>query len=61
MLFSELYTIMVNKVNSQVLEERKLQSPLLDSPCFDAPADTNGFDVPRLQNCLLESSAKAHP
>jgi len=29
-------------------------------PCFDAPADAHGFDVPRVQNCLLEFSVKAH-
>ena len=26
-----------------------------------APADAHGFDVPRVQNCLLEFSVKAHP
>jgi len=28
---------------------------------FDSPADAYGFDVPRVQNCLLEFSVKAHP
>jgi len=26
-----------------------------------APADAHGFDVPRVQNYLLEFSVKAHP
>jgi len=26
-----------------------------------APANVHGFDVPRVQNCLLEFSVKAHP
>jgi len=30
-------------------------------PCFDAPGDAHGFDVPRVQNCLVEFSVKAHP
>jgi len=30
-------------------------------PCFAAPADAHGFDVPRVQNCLFEFSVKAHP
>jgi len=25
------------------------------------PADAHGFDLPRVQNCLLEFSVKAHP
>ena len=28
---------------------------------FDHPADAHGFDVPGVQNCLLEFSTKAHP
>jgi len=28
---------------------------------FDHPADAHGFDVTRVQNCLLEFSAKAYP
>ena len=56
MLFSELYTIMVNKVNLQVLGGRAIVP--LDSPCLDTPANANGFDAPRVQNCLLEFSVK---
>ena len=28
---------------------------------FDHPANAHSFDVPRVQNCSLEFSAKAHP
>jgi len=32
----------------------RLNRPSRIRPCFDAPADAHGFDVPRVQNCLLE-------
>jgi len=57
MLFSELCTIMVNKVNSKVL--RGTIAPL-DSALFLPPADANGFDVPQVQSSLLEFNVKAH-
>jgi len=28
---------------------------------FDPPVDARGFDMPRVQNCLLEFSIKANP
>jgi len=39
----------------------RLNRPFWIRPCFDAPADAHGFDVPRGQNCLLMFSMKAHP
>jgi len=39
----------------------RLNRPSRIRPSFDAPADAHGFDVPRVQNCLLEFSVKAHP
>ena len=50
-----------------------LNRPSWIRPWFDAPADAHGFEVPRIQNCLLEFSeprvqdcllelsVKAHP
>ena len=43
------------------MESDPLNCPSWFRPCFDAPADAHGFDVPRVQNCLLEFSVKAHP
>jgi len=57
MLFSELYTIMVNKVTSSVLGGAIVS---ITPPGF-APADTYGLDVTCVQSCLLEFSVKAHP
>jgi len=39
----------------------RLNRPSRIRPCFDALADAHGFDVPRVQNCLLEFSVKADP
>jgi len=39
----------------------RLNRPSGIRPCLDAPANVHGFDVPRVQNCLLEFSVKAHP
>jgi len=39
----------------------RLNRPSRIGPCFAAAADAHGFDVPRVQNCLLALSVKAHP
>jgi len=55
MLFSELYTILANKVNLKVFGGDR---PPLYSPLSWPPADANDFDGLRIQNSLLEFSVK---
>jgi len=43
-----------------IMGSDRLNRPSRIRPCFDALADAHGFDVPRVQNCLLEFSAKSH-
>jgi len=53
--------IMESKVNLWVLSEMiASMAPLGFALALIPPATARGFDVPRVQNCLLEFSVKAH-